>query len=211
MLVSALSIPFGFVRWLFFFEIAFGETKVSRLLCSLVLAHVFMLSLIAISHCNKHTPHKTTKHQMKRKNCTVKFLVYDNVFARGRKNLSPAEGATAGAAATAFAQLVTTPLDVVRNRVMTSTSSSAATTTATDSSSPSSSSLSYTETLAVLAQEEGLAGFFAGATPRVAKAVLSGAIQFATYEETKTQIANLFVSSSPSPPSGAAATPTTMR
>ena len=138
--------------------------------------------------------------------------MYDNVFARGRKNLSPAEGATAGAAATAFAQLVTTPLDVVRNRVMTSTTSSAAA-TITDSSRPSSSSssLSYTETLAVLAQEEGLAGFFAGATPRVAKAVLSGAIQFATYEETKTQIANLFVPSSPSPPSGAAATPTTMR
>jgi solute carrier family 25 (mitochondrial S-adenosylmethionine transporter), member 26 len=49
----------------------------------------------------------------------------------------------------------------------------------------------YIETLVKLGKEEGAAGLFAGATPRVAKAFLSGAIQFATYEETKQSIARL--------------------
>jgi len=47
----------------------------------------------------------------------------------------------------------------------------------------------YIETLFKLGKEEGVAGLFAGATPRVAKAFLSGAIQFATYEETKQSMA----------------------
>jgi solute carrier family 25 S-adenosylmethionine transporter 26 len=33
-----------------------------------------------------------------------------------------------------------------------------------------------------------LEGLFAGATPRVGKALFAGAIQFATYEETKQSI-----------------------
>jgi solute carrier family 25 (mitochondrial S-adenosylmethionine transporter), member 26 len=41
-----------------------------------------------------------------------------------------------------------------------------------------------------VAKDEGLAGLFAGTTPRIAKAILSGAIQFATYEETKRQFLN---------------------
>jgi solute carrier family 25 S-adenosylmethionine transporter 26 len=49
----------------------------------------------------------------------------------------------------------------------------------------------YIERLVKLGKEEGLEGLFAGATPRVAKAFLSGAIQFATYEETKQSIARL--------------------
>ena len=51
---------------------------------------------------------------------------------------------------------------------------------------------SYVERLVQLARDEGLAGLFAGATPRVGKALLSGAIQFATYEETKMEIAKMF-------------------
>ena len=47
----------------------------------------------------------------------------------------------------------------------------------------------YIETLVKLGKEEGAVGLFAGATPRVAKAFVSGAIQFATYEETKQSIA----------------------
>lgn len=50
---------------------------------------------------------------------------------------------------------------------------------------------SYVERLIRLGKEEGLAGLFAGAAPRVGKAFLSGAIQFATYEETKQSIAGL--------------------
>ena len=53
--------------------------------------------------------------------------------------------------------------------------------------------LSYLETLTKLAKDEGVSGLFAGATPRVGKAFISGAIQFATYEETKQAIANLIL------------------
>lgn len=49
----------------------------------------------------------------------------------------------------------------------------------------------YIQSLITLGREEGLPGLFAGGTPRVAKALLSGAIQFATYEETKQSIARM--------------------
>ena len=48
----------------------------------------------------------------------IKFVAYESL-TKGRKDLSPFEGARAGAISTAIAQLVTTPLDVVRNRLMT--------------------------------------------------------------------------------------------
>jgi hypothetical protein len=122
----------------------------------------------------------------------IKFVCYD-AFSKGRKNLSPAEGAMAGAAATAVSQFLTTPLDVVRNRIMTRTTGGTKrpSAEAEEASSPQQ-SLSYLDTLAQLAREEGLTGLFAGASPRVGKALLSGAIQFATYEEMKQQIAKLF-------------------
>jgi solute carrier family 25 S-adenosylmethionine transporter 26 len=106
-----------------------------------------------------------------------KFVCYD-VLTRGQRNLSPADGAWAGAVSTALAQLVTTPLDVVRNRVMCNEQAS--------------SSSSYLSSVVQLAQDEGLTGLFAGAAPRVTKAFLSGAIQFATYEETKLAVLKLF-------------------
>ena len=110
----------------------------------------------------------------------IKFLVYDR-FAGSTERLSPAQGALAGACATAVAQFVTTPLDVVRNRIM-----------AVDRKDPTVQSSSYTDTLIEIGRTEGLAGLLAGASPRVAKALLSGAIQFATYEETKRDLANYF-------------------
>ena len=88
--------------------------------------------------------------------------------------MPPAQGAAYGAVSTAAAQFITTPLDVVRNRIM-----------AGDDEEDSS---SYADKLTTLARDEGLEGLFAGATPRVGKALLSGAIQFATYEETKQSI-----------------------
>jgi solute carrier family 25 S-adenosylmethionine transporter 26 len=116
----------------------------------------------------------------------IKFLCYDSLSG-GRKNLPPAQGAVYGAVATAVAQLITTPLDVVRNRIMAG-EEQAVKGGDSESGSESSSSASYVDKLITLAREEGLEGLFAGATPRVGKALLSGAIQFATYEETKQAI-----------------------
>ena len=114
----------------------------------------------------------------------IKFVAYEAV-TKGRKDLSPVEGAQAGALATALAQFVTTPLDVVRNRLMTGKDGSG------QSLSIAEKSKGYIESLVTLGQNEGIDGLFAGASPRVGKAILSGAIQFATYEETKQSIAKL--------------------
>ena len=137
----------------------------------------------------------------------IKFVVYEQLTG-GRKNLPPSQGALAGAAATAVAQWITTPLDVVRNRIMVEQND-------IDNDDPAPGlgggdnnnnnnnnyadapiqpppQRSYVERLVQLARDEGLAGLFAGATPRVGKALLSGAIQFATYEETKMEIAKMF-------------------
>ena len=122
----------------------------------------------------------------------LKFVAYEN-FSGGRKNLPPAEGALYGAAATAVAQFLTTPLDVVRNRAMARTTSSTSSDNSDDKNGKGKTPApSYLESLTKIAKEEGVKGLFAGVSPRVGKAILSGAIQFATYEETKQVIANSF-------------------
>jgi hypothetical protein len=83
------------------------------------------------------------------------------------------------------AQLVTTPLDVIRNRLMTGKDRNGAALSKDELNE------NYSGALGRLAREEGLKGLFAGATPRVGKAILSGAIQFATYEETKQSISKM--------------------
>lgn len=115
----------------------------------------------------------------------LKFLSYE-ALSGGRKNLSPSEGAAYGAAATAIAQYFTTPLDVVRNRIMAGKD--------TTGIGENSSNQDYISRVLRIAREEGVTGLFAGASPRVGKALLSGAIQFATYEETKQSITALFQS-----------------
>ena len=144
----------------------------------------------------------------------IKFLVYDSWTRKlgGKQALSPLQGAVVGAGATAVAQLVTTPLDVVRNRLMASAMSNNTTALGTrqfstvvspgpgedesDNDEPGESQdgrgyrqRSYWDTLTYLTESEGLPGLFAGAAPRVGKALISGAIQFATYEETKRDVA----------------------
>jgi hypothetical protein len=116
----------------------------------------------------------------------IKFVVYD-YFSRGKgkASVSPGEGAVYGALSTGVAQLVTTPLDVLRNRIM----------AVSKGDNKADENLSYVERLVKIAKEEGVEELFAGSTPRVAKAMLSGAIQFATYEETKQKISQLFIKS----------------
>lgn len=105
----------------------------------------------------------------------IKFVAYDAI-TKGRKDLSALEGATAGAFATAASQLFTTPLDVVRNRLMTGKDQDG------DEQIKEGKTRGYVESLVLLGKDEGLKGLFAGATPRIGKALLSGAVQFATYE-----------------------------
>jgi solute carrier family 25 S-adenosylmethionine transporter 26 len=114
----------------------------------------------------------------------IKFLAYEK-FSSGKKNLPPAEAAIYGAASTAVAQFTTTPLDVVRNRIMAGKSDG-------EGGDKDGEDLSYFDRFARIGREEGLKGLFAGASPRVGKAFLSGAIQFATYEETKKSIREAF-------------------
>ena len=52
---------------------------------------------------------------------------------------------------------------------------------------------SYIERLTTIAREEGIGALFAGSFPRLGKALLSGAIQFATYEETKQKMGEFFI------------------
>ena len=99
-----------------------------------------------------------------------------------KAKVGPMEGALYGAIATAISQCITTPLDVVRNRIMVES-------TFKNVTSPS---LSYVESLTELARNEGMSGLFAGVGPKIAKAFLSGAIQFAAYEETSQSIQSMF-------------------
>eukprot|EP00592_Proboscia_alata_P000612 CAMPEP_0194374930 /NCGR_PEP_ID=MMETSP0174-20130528/23388_1 /TAXON_ID=216777 /ORGANISM="Proboscia alata, Strain PI-D3" /LENGTH=467 /DNA_ID=CAMNT_0039154807 /DNA_START=39 /DNA_END=1442 /DNA_ORIENTATION=+ len=126
----------------------------------------------------------------------IKFVCYE-YLSGGRKSIPPLEGAVYGAVSTALAQFTTTPLDVVRNRLMAGSQTAISLPDEGDSSIGSTTTTpSYLESLTSLYKEEGLRGMFAGASPRVGKAILSGAIQFATYEETKTSIAKLFAGKS---------------
>ena len=135
----------------------------------------------------------------------LKFVIYEALTMRGRTGGSggkaakvpPLEAAAVGALATAIAQAMTTPLDLVRNRVMVS-SSRAAGTDDTKSLLPSSSSLeespapSYLGILSGIAREEGFAALWTGTLPRVGKAIISGAVQFGSYEFSKSSMADFF-------------------
>lgn len=116
----------------------------------------------------------------------LKFVAYDSL-SEGKKDLSPIKGAWYGALSTAMAQCVTTPLDVVRNRIMAEVEEP------TDSNNDSSNTVNYTDRLVKIAREEGVGALFAGTTPRIAKAAVSGALQFAAYEETKRKVTKMFM------------------
>ena len=125
----------------------------------------------------------------------LKFLCYERLSG-GKKNLAPSTGAVYGAFSTAFAQMLTTPLDVVRNRIMAGEQAEAKecgkSVQGSNKREQVSSKFTYIENLSIIARQEGIKGLFAGVSPRIGKAALSGAIQFATYEETKQSISKLF-------------------
>ena len=78
--------------------------------------------------------------------------------------------AVAGALSAAAAQSVATPLDVARTRIM------------TGGAAPDANAVPL---VAEIFRDEGIGALYAGIEPKAVRALLSGAIQFSTYEATK--------------------------
>ena len=104
-----------------------------------------------------------------------KFLLYE-AYKRDAKRRSggaplPAlNAAVAGALSAAAAQSVATPLDVARTRIM------------TGGAAPDANAVPL---VAEIFRDEGIGALYAGIEPKAVRALLSGAIQFSTYEATK--------------------------
>jgi len=111
----------------------------------------------------------------------IKFVIYDSLKAKFGKG-GPAQSAALGAVSTIAAQVTTTPLDVARNRIMASSSA--------DLESDQQRLKDYSKDNVVRAiqrivEQEGPGALMLGVVPRIFRAILSGAIQFSTYEFTK--------------------------
>lgn len=105
--------------------------------------------------------------------------VYEALQKSFTRKLNPLESSICGSAASSVAQLLSTPLDVIRTRIMT---------TATEGSNDDktrTSSASVLGTAREIIEEEGIGKLFSGLVPRLSRALLSGAIQFGSYELTK--------------------------
>ena len=103
----------------------------------------------------------------------VKFFVYRKLKKAISTKRNPVlTKAALGSIASATAQLATTPLDVLRTRVMDDTD-----TTTTKTSIPAA--------IRAIADAEGINALWAGVTPRLLRAVVSGGLQFGSYEFTK--------------------------
>mmetsp|Transcript_6503 Transcript_6503/g.19744 ORF Transcript_6503/g.19744 Transcript_6503/m.19744 type:complete len:290 (+) Transcript_6503:138-1007(+) len=107
----------------------------------------------------------------------IEFPLYEYLKKRlassQRRSLHPHENALCGSAAGAVAAAVTTPLDVVKTRVM------------LQSNKNDGGLRSIQRTMAQVAREEGVRGLFAGILPRVAWISFGGFIFFGGYEYTK--------------------------
>ena len=115
----------------------------------------------------------------------IKFLVYEALTSRTVGAVPPLEGAAYGAAATAVAQIATTPLDVIRNRAMIESQGAGEVASGSFVS-------RYICKFGEIAREEGLEALWAGIYPRIGKSVVSGAVQFGSYEISKGRLASAF-------------------
>jgi len=102
----------------------------------------------------------------------VKFLAYESITSNlyGLKEGQKVKGvnaAVAGALAGLVSQITTTPLDVARTRIMTGETEG-----------------NSIQVMQQLAHEEGLSSLFSGLSPRIARAIASGIIQFVSIEYT---------------------------
>lgn len=111
----------------------------------------------------------------------IKFVVYEALQRSFTQKLNPLESSVCGSAASCVAQLCSTPLDVLRTRIMTTQEDGQG----EEGGEGEQDSASVLETARAIVEEEGIGKLFSGLAPRLARAVLSGAIQFGSYELTK--------------------------
>lgn len=107
----------------------------------------------------------------------VKFVAYRQLKRTfpAPKDKKIVTKAVLGSFASATAQLATTPLDVVRTRAMDDDKDD---------------KLNILSRAAAIAREEGAGALFAGLTPRLLRAFVSGALQFGSYELTKKSLSS---------------------
>lgn len=108
----------------------------------------------------------------------IKFVAYEQlIFLVLHKDtqIKGLEAAVFGAFASLIAQLSTTPLDVIRTRIMSISPN-------LEKSNKGVSNVGIRNITREIYLEEGLSAFFSGTTPRAFRAIVSGAVQFASYE-----------------------------
>ena len=109
-----------------------------------------------------------------------KFVAYevftDLLYGRsnGSQKLDGLDGAVAGALASLISQLLTTPLDVARTRMMVDTRKE--------------NGENVIDVVFNISENEGFGGLFRGSGPRILRALCSGAIQFFVYETTQNSL-----------------------
>jgi len=101
----------------------------------------------------------------------IKFIIYDAAKAKffGQTAPGPLAAGLLGAGSNIISAATVTPVDVARTRIMAGTAARGNT----------------FATMAKIAREEGPSALFLGLFPRMARSVVSGGLQFATYEFTK--------------------------
>ena len=123
----------------------------------------------------------------------VKFLVYEQLSSsllKREDDQSKIEGipaALVGACAGVTAQIITTPLDVARTRIMIPSGKDDETSKEEDAEEENYSGGDSIVMMQEIYEKEGVKGLFAGIVPRATRAVGSGAIQFASYELSQNQ------------------------
>jgi len=121
----------------------------------------------------------------------VKFYVYRKLKTQFKSRVTTnaiLKKAALGSLASAAAQLATTPLDVVRTRTMDLQQQSFGGRdhrAALKASEEALSSPPIPARLRAIAADEGLPALWAGLTPKLLRSVVSGALQFGSYEFTK--------------------------
>ncbi|KAJ1474159.1 mitochondrial carrier domain-containing protein [Baffinella frigidus] len=101
----------------------------------------------------------------------IKFVIYDAAKAKmfGKVAPGPLAAALLGAASNVVSAVAVTPVDVARTRIMAGTAERGNT----------------IRVMTKIARDEGPKALLLGLYPRMARSVVSGGLQFATYEYTK--------------------------